>query len=65
MNVRVMVRVLEAADALIIINAIVLCVVNLNPYWLLLMWLKKPILKISANLLYLWPDAKELPTRTR
>jgi hypothetical protein len=65
MNVKTMVRMLEAADALIIISAIVLCVVNLNPYWLLLMWLKKPILKISANLLYLWPDAKELPTRTR
>jgi hypothetical protein len=65
MNVKIMVRMLEAADALIIISAIVLCMVNLNPYWLLLMWLKKPILKISANLLYLWPDAKELPTRTR
>jgi hypothetical protein len=65
MNVKIMVRMLEAADALIIISAIALCVVNLNPYWLLLMWLKKPILKISANLLYLWPDAKELPTRTR
>jgi hypothetical protein len=65
MTLKTKIRLLEATEMALLLCGIGLSLINLNAYWLLLIWLKKPILKMSANLLYLWPDAKDVQTRTR